>query len=438
MKAKRRVGLIYLPVLEGVDRRGAFWLASMSVMLFILLLPINSYVAALPLVREEWGLTNTEAGALFSASLVGYAVAALFIVPLTDRLGTKHILLGAAVVSVVTHLLFPLVANDLPSGLLLRAAAGAGFAGAYVPGSRIIAERFGGRRRGAAIGLFTTAQYSANGASLAITGAIMAALEWRESYVIVALFSTAALPMAYLLLRASDKRPAHRSSGALDLAVLKNPAMQYLTLGYSIHALQLMAVRVWLPAFLLAVLVAGGAVREEVVSVAATYAGLALAVGSVGPVMGGIISDGLGRATAASAILALSAACSWLIGWTGDLPLAVIVAIGVVYGWATAADSAIYLTGITETSNPAHLGSTLAVQAFLGLSGGALGPIAFGGVLDLAEETYRWGLAFSTLGAIALVAIAGLQRLRYLSRTTMLQNSDLGIKQGEQHGNGDR
>ena len=65
------------------------------------------------------GLTNTEAGALFSASLVGYAVAALFIVPLTDRLGTKHILLGAAVVSVVTHLLFPLVANDLPSGLLL-------------------------------------------------------------------------------------------------------------------------------------------------------------------------------------------------------------------------------------------------------------------------------------------------------------------------------
>ncbi len=179
MKAKRRVGLIYLPVLEGVDRRGAFWLASMSVMLFILLLPINSYVAALPLVREEWGLTNTEAGALFSASLVGYAVAALFIVPLTDRLGTKHILLGAAVVSVVTHLLFPLVANDLPSGLLLRAAAGAGFAGAYVPGSRIIAERFGGRRRGAAIGLFTTAQYSANGASLAITGAIMAALEWR-------------------------------------------------------------------------------------------------------------------------------------------------------------------------------------------------------------------------------------------------------------------
>ena len=397
---------------------------------------VNSYVAALPLVREEWGLTNTEAGALFSASLVGYAVAALFIVPLTDRLGTKHILLGAAVVSVVTHLLFPLVANDLPSGLLLRAAAGAGFAGAYVPGSRIIAERFGGRRRGAAIGLFTTAQYSANGASLAITGAIMAALEWRESYVIVALFSTAALPMAYLLLRASDKRPraplvggarsgcAQKSGHAVsDPGILHSRATAY---GRSSLVARFLAGR------------PGRAVREEVVSVAATYAGLALAVGSVGPVMGGIISDGLGRATAASAILALSAACSWLIGWTGDLPLAVIVAIGVVYGWATAADSAIYLTGITETSNPAHLGSTLAVQAFLGLSGGALGPIVFGGVLDLAEETYRWGLAFSTLGAIALVAIAGLQRLRYLSRTTMLQNSNLRIKQGEQHGNGDR
>ena len=49
---------------EGVDRRDAVWLALMSFALFILLLPISSYVAALSFIQDEWGLNNTQAGAV--------------------------------------------------------------------------------------------------------------------------------------------------------------------------------------------------------------------------------------------------------------------------------------------------------------------------------------------------------------------------------------
>ncbi len=41
------------------------WLIQMSLMLFVLLLPTSSYVAALPFIQEEWGLNNTQAGGIY-------------------------------------------------------------------------------------------------------------------------------------------------------------------------------------------------------------------------------------------------------------------------------------------------------------------------------------------------------------------------------------
>ena len=86
--------------------------------------------------------------------------------------------------------------------------------------------------------------------------------------------------------------------------------------------------------------------------------------------------------------------------------------MAVVYGWAIAADSAIYSTAVTEVSKSAQLGSTMAVQAFVGFMGGVVGPIVVGAILDLSPESIRWGLGFSVIGLLSLVAIAGLLRVR--------------------------
>ena len=115
-------------------------------------------------------------------------------------------------------------------------------------------------------------------------------------------------------------------------------------------------------------------------------------------VVGGILSDRFGRATSAAAIFALSGAISWGIGWMTGFPWAVIIAVTVVYGWAIAADSAIYSTAITEVAEQGRLGSTLAVHSFLGFLGGVIGPIIVGGILDVAPESIGWGLGFSFVG----------------------------------------
>ena len=390
------------------------WLLLMSAMLFVLLLPISSYVAALSLIREEWGLNNTQAGAIYSAYLTGYVLSALLVVPLTDRVGPTRILIASAVLSTGAHVLFPLAAEGVASAVLLRALAGAGLVGLYVPGLRLIAERFDGRRRGTAMGLYVTAQYGANSVSLALTGLLMSGLEWRDAYLYVSAAAAAGLPLAVFLLRGRSLRSQPGAKGRLDSSVFRNSAASYLILGYALHALQLFAARVWLPVFLVGVLVGRGMAAPDAAVEGATLGGLALMTGSVGPLMGGAISDRWGRAASASAIFALSGGCAWLIGWTAGLPLPAIVGLSAVYGWAIAADSAVYSTGIVEVTPPGSLGSTMAVQASVGLIGGAAGPVMFGGILDLAPDHVEWPAAFSSLGALAIVAIAAMQRLRRL------------------------
>ena len=398
--------------LRGLDVRSGVWLLLMSTTLFVMLFPFSSYVAALPIIQDEWGLNNTQAGAIFSAYLAGFAASALIVVPLTDRFGSKLIFVSSTVVSVIAHVLFPLVAHDAPMAVALRAIAGWGMVGVYNPGMRIVAERFADGGRGMAVGTFVTFFYASNSLSLALTGFLMSHLDWRGAYLIMALASAASIPLAYLLLRNHPRHAAGSSSGRLDLSALKNRAARLYIMGYSLHAAELYIVRVWLPALLAAALIARGEDEVSAAVRAATVGGLAMASGAVGPVMGGIMSDRWGRAASASAIFALSGACSFAVGWMVGAPWALVVAASVIYGWAISADSAIYSTAVTEVAEPARLGSTMAVHSFLGFMGGVVGPIVAGAILDVSPEAIKWGLTFSVTGLISIVAIIGLTRLQ--------------------------
>ncbi len=221
----------------------ALWLGAMALVVFALLLPFAAYVAALPLIKDEWGLSNTGAGAIYSANLAGYAVAALLVLPLTDRVGPKKVLLVSAAISLGAHVMFPLLAQDVYSASALRALDGVGLVGVYMPAVRIVAERFSGASRGLAVGLMVTAFYAANSASIASTGAMLTLMSWRAAYLTVALIAALALPVAWLALRGYTHKPSE-ASGRLNLAVLRLPRIKPLITGYSLHSMELFAAQV--------------------------------------------------------------------------------------------------------------------------------------------------------------------------------------------------
>ena len=406
----------------GAGWRDLAWLGGISSILALSLLPFSSYIASAPLIIEEWGMSNAEAAVVFSAYLVGYAVSSVLLIPLADRLSPQRLLLISVLLMAASNLPFPL-AGDVWSGSALRFLSGMGHVGAYITGIQLTSARFAGSRRGTAVSVYVGAGYVGTTLSYVIMGLLLRVTPtWQWAYLITALVAAASVLPALLLARRSattqPESPTPRAGGRwLDLSVLRDRSVTLVIVGYALHTAELYLARLWLPLLLGAALISGGTPPLEAAALAATWSGFMFMTGIGGVLLGGFLSDYVGRTAGAMLIFAVSGACSFVAGWLIDAPLPLLLALGFVYGFSTAADSAIYSTAVTELSPRGRVGSTQAIQAFIGFTVGAVAPIAAGSVLDLAEGSAGWGLAFSLNGALAVAGVAALFALRRMSES---------------------
>ena len=96
--------------------------------------------ALLPGYIERWHLSKTEAGWLVGIFFAAYVPAVPVLLALTDRMPARRIYLVGTGLTALSHLGFALVADGFWSGLAMRALAGVGWAGAYMPGLKAIAD----------------------------------------------------------------------------------------------------------------------------------------------------------------------------------------------------------------------------------------------------------------------------------------------------------
>jgi MFS family permease len=402
------------------------WLAGVSSILLLALLPFSSYIASLPFIREEWDMTNAQAGVVFSTYLAGYAISSVVLVPLTDRVSPRRVLMAGVLVMVASNVLFPLLAHNFWVGALLRFIAGAGHVGVYIPGIQLVSLRYAGGKRGTAVAVFVSAGYAGTTISYVFMGMLLDNTPtWRVAYLITALVGVLGVALALLLARESPgqqaaSQPAAQGRGRLSVSVLRERSVALVILAYALHTAELYIARLWLPLLLGAALIQGGRGPTEAAALAATLSGLMFMTGIAGVFLGGMVSDYVGRTGGAAIIFALSGACSFAAGWLVGLPVALLIAVGFVYGFATAADSAIYSTAVTELSPRDRIGSTQAVQSFIGFSVGAAAPVAAGYILDAASASSGWGLAFSFNGALAVVGVLALLWLRRLPKAAQM------------------
>ncbi|MBI4308250.1 MAG: MFS transporter [Chloroflexi bacterium] len=392
--------------------RGGLWLAGASAVLGLALLPYASYIAALPLIQQEWGLTNVQAGAISVAAQIGYVVAVLLLLPLTDRLDARRMLLFSTALTALANALFPLVARDAVTGIVLRALAGASHAGVYMPGMRLVAERYASAHRGAAVGVYVSAFYLGNSVSLGVTGLLIPPLGWRGAYLAVSLAALSAALVMFILAQGTRPSTAPRATGRLNLAVLANRPALLLILGYVCHSWELFVARVWIGPFLAAVLLARGTPLVEATAIGAATAAVLHGAGVLGTSASGWVSDRLGRSATAAAILAMSALCSLAFGWLFGAPWGLVLVVGLLFGILIAADSPLYSTGVTEVATPGHLGSTMAVQSFAGFLASIPSPVVFGLILDTMGPGLGWGLGFASGGVAAALGVAAMLALR--------------------------
>ncbi len=363
-----------------------------------------------------WGISNAEAGLLAAAYAAGYMAAVPVLSSLTDRIDARRLLLGGSLASAMATLAFGLFAQGLWSAMLLWAAAGAGFAGAYMPGLRALTDRLEGTQTSRSITFYTSSFSLGVSLSFLLSQLIADAWGWRWSFMLTGL---GPLLMAWSAWRLSPAPPPPPQPGVglLDFRpVLRNrPAMGYI-LGYGAHCFELFGMRTWIVAFWSYVVsrhAAAGLPDPVTVSVAAAVLAMPASI------LGNETAIRFGRHRVVSLIQYASAAVAVSIGLLADGPPWLLLGLVLVWAITIPADSGALTSGMSASAEPRFKGATMAMHSMLGFGLSAAAGWLVGVALDAfggAAQAGGWLAGFAVLAAGVLCGPLALRWSRGTSR----------------------
>jgi predicted MFS family arabinose efflux permease len=368
----------------------------------------------LPRLIGPWGLTYSEAGWITSAFYAAYIVAVPVLVTLTDRFDPKIVYLAGVALTVVGHFAFGMWADGFWSALAARALTGAGWAGTYMTGLKLLADKVDATLMSRATAGHAASIGISGALSFACADLITSLAGWNAAFYAAAASAALAWIIVFLAVpwAARSPRPA-KDGGLFDFRpVLRNRSAMAYAIVYGIHTLEMSALRGWGVAYLAFVVAATGA-SATLVPPAAALTALGLA-GTVASILGNEAAMRLGRRRLIVAALIASAACACLLGLVGPLSYMVAVALLLLYGPIVWLDSASLTAGTAGTAAPSRRGATLAVHSMLGYIGGFIGPLAVGWILDAGGGMGRgtWAGAFVAIAALSLAALAVFSLMR--------------------------
>jgi MFS family permease len=187
--------------------------------------------------------------------------------------------------------------------------------------------------------------------------------------------------------------------------VFRNRGVRLASLGYFGHMWELFAMWTWFLLFFRDGHDAGGT--------EAAYATFAvIGVGGIGCIVGGLLAERIGRAEAAAAAMLVSGTCALVIGLLVDASTPLLLAFGLVWGFAVIADSALFSTLVTEYADQAYVGTALALQLAIGFALTA----ATIWLIPILEDDFGWKWAFAFLAPGPLLGVLAMLRLSSLQR----------------------
>ena len=373
-----------------------------------------NFAALLPDFVVLWDLSNTEAGWIGGIYYAGYVTAVPLLVGMTDSVDSKRIYLFSIGIGVIASLGYAVLAEGFWSAMVFRFFSGVALAGTYMPGLQILNDRLSADDRQRTLPWYLSAFSLGTAGSFYMTGWFGARFEWPLVFLLAGIAQLACLilvlttvaPRKPNVLKTDDRHP-------LDFRpVFTNRAAVAYIWGYTGHTYELFAYRAWIVAFLVfAAAVSGTVVGSEAI---ATYAAVFSLVGMPASVFGAYLAMHGDRRRTVSVVMGVSVIMGCSLGFLGAAPFMLVVLIAGLYSGFIMGDSAALTGGTVAAARDGERGATLAMHSVWGFSGGFLGPLMVGLVLDLAggrHSTVGWGLAFVTMAAGSLLALAGLRGL---------------------------
>jgi MFS family permease len=387
---------------------GRMWLGAICLSRVGSYMVYIAYAATLPVLQHDWHLSGTAAGSIASVFQVAYAISVMGCSALADRVGARRVFLVGSATTAVVAALFAALARDYWSGLVLYTLLALTLGSTYTTGILLVAEHVPVERRGRAMGAYLAGHSLGLALALMLAGAAIPRGGYVLAFWLLALGAVAGGVLAWIAVRSTGNAiPPRATSQRFAGEVLRNRPAMLVIAGYIFHSWELLGMWAWTPAFLAACFVAAGSELTRGAGLGAYVTSLFHLTGMLAALVAGVLADRLGRTPVILAMAAMSAACSLVFGWLIGASLALVVGVGLLYGFAALGDSPIYSTAITEVVAPAYRGSALALRSLLGYGAGAIAPLLFGAILDWrgVQNAGAWGWAFVSLGAAGLGAV---------------------------------
>jgi len=363
-----------------------------------------TWPALLPGFIERWGLDNAEAGWITGVFYASYTLFVPILVTLTDRIDPRSVYLTGVALTVLSHAGFAFHADGFWSAMAFRVLAGIGWAGTYMTGLKLLADRVSGKLMSRAVSGHAASVGISGALSFIIADATATWLGWRGAFAVGA---GAAATGWLLVLLFAPRRKGHDSISGAPLfdfrPVFRNRSAMAYAAAYCVHTWEMNALRGWAVAFLAYVAAATGPAPAWLApSVVATAMALA---GTGASVFGNELSIRLGRQRLVRLAFAGSILLASVIGFLGPTAYGLAAFLVLLYGAFIWLDSSSLTAGTAASADPARRGATLAIHSMMGYAGGFVGPLAVGICLDLAGGMSRtgWGLAFLHVAAVMLL-----------------------------------
>ena len=371
----------------------------------------QTYAALLPELRDAWGLSNAQAGAVGGMFFAGYIATVSYWTALTDRVDARKVYLAGGVLAALGGAGFGLVASGFLSAIFCHVVLGVGIAATYMPGLRLLSDRIGGPNQSRYIAFYTSFFGIGTALSLAIAGLVTPLAGWRAAFVVSAIGPLLAGILVFLLIEPKTPPVSAAFSWrtlfpvAAWRKVLAIRAAAGYTAGYFVHCLELFGSRAWMVAFLAfsSGLHVAGTFPWQLPAIAAVV-NLASVPASI---LGNEVALRIGRKRWIMIAMAGSGASGILLGFSAPWFWGVVLAILFVYASLVMAESATLTAGLVAAA-PAELrGAAMGLYSLVGFAGGMLGPMVYGVALDAfggAGSHGAWIAGYTAIGMGCLLA----------------------------------